>query len=104
MRGRLQEFLQEHINKLDIFTQPPRTMFGRQPPPQPQRRLSLYILTDAKWQPADVGESIKDLVQTMIAKHCPKEYVAIQFIQFGNDQASIDKLDEVDHGLGLKGM
>ena len=101
MRGRLQNVLQKHINKFGIPIIPPKTWFGR--PPQSQRPLSFYILTDAKWQPSNnVGGLIKDVVQSMIAKSCPKEDVAIQFIRFGNDQASIDKLDELDHGLGLK--
>lgn len=102
MRGRLQTLLQEHINKFGTLIYPPKTVFGRQPPPRPQRPISFYILTDAKWQPTNVGGLIKDLVQSMIAKGCPKEHVAIQFIRFGNDQASINKLDELDHGLGLK--
>ena len=103
MRGRLQSLCQEHINKFGTFITPSRSFFGRQPASQPQRPLSFYILTDAKWQPTDVGAFIKkDLVPTMIAKRCPKEHVAIQFIRFGDDQASINKLDELDHGLGLK--
>ena len=103
MRGRLQSLCQEHINKFGKLITPPRSFFGRQPASQPQRPLSFYILTDAKWQPTDVGAFIKkDLVQSMIAKGCPKEHVAIQFIRFGHDQASIKKLDELDHGLGLK--
>ena len=104
MRGRLQSILQEHINKFGTLIQAPKPLIGRQPPPQPQRPLSFYILTDAKWQPTDVGQLIKDLVQSMRAKDCPKEHVAIQFIRFGEDQASIDKLDELDHGLGLKAI
>ena len=104
MRGRLQSISQEHINKFGTTYQPPKPLFGRQPPPEPQKPLSFYILTDAKWQPTDVGGLIKDLVKSMIDKKCPKEHVAIQFIRFGGDQASIDKLDELDHGLGLKAI
>ena len=105
MRGRLQSLCQEHINKFGESITPPRSFFGRQPGPQPQRPLSFYILTDAKWQPTDVGAFIKkDLVQSMIDKRCPKEHVAIQFIRFGSDQACIKKLDELDHGLGLKDL
>lgn len=104
MRGRLQNVMQEHINKFGTLISPPKRFFARQSPPQPQRPLSFYILTDAKWQPTDVGGFIKDLVHIMKAKGCPKEHVAIQFIRFGNDQASIKKLDELDHGLGLKAI
>lgn len=38
----------------------------------------------------------------MKANGLPKEHVGIQFIRFGEDQASVDKLDGLDHGLGLK--
>ncbi|KAL8896162.1 MAG: hypothetical protein Q9207_007843 [Kuettlingeria erythrocarpa] len=101
MRGRLGSILQEHINRFGALVSPSRSRFGRQRSPQPQKRLSFYVLTDAKWQPGDVGKVIKDLVQRMKAKGLPKEHVGIQFIRFGDDPASIDKLDELDHGLGL---
>ena len=103
MRGRLQSICQDHIKKFGTLIYPPKSILRRHPAPQSQRPLSFYILTDAKWQPTDdVGTFIKnDLVQSMIAKGCPKEHVAIQFIRFGNDQASIKKLDQLDHGLGL---
>lgn len=104
MRGRLQNILHEHVNKFGTLILPSKTFFGHQPPSQPQRPLSFYILTDAKWQPTDVGGFIKDLVQKMKAKSCPKEHIAIQFIRFGSDQTSIDKLDQLDHGLGLKAI
>lgn len=102
MRSRLQNVLKEHMLNFGKSISPPKTLIGRQPPPQPQRSLSLYVLTDAKWQPTDVGGFIKDLVQQMIDKGCSKEHVAIQFIRFGHDQESIGKLDQLDHGLGLK--
>ena len=101
MRGRLHALLQEHISKFGTLIQTPKPLFGRQPPPRAQRPLSFYILTDAKWQPTDVGGLIKNLVQDMIAKGCRKEHVGIQFIRFGNDPVSIAKLDELAHGLGL---
>lgn len=102
MRLRLHQILQEHPNKFEKQFSPRKNFFGYQPGPQPQRPLSFYILTDAKWQPTDVGSLIKDLVEEMIAKKCPKEQLAIQFIRFGDDEASIAKLDELDSGLGLK--
>ena len=101
MRGRLHDLLQEHVNKFGTQIPSPKPLFGRRPPPRAQRPLSFYILTDAKWQPTDVGGLIKDLVRDMIAKSCRKEHVGIQFIRFGNDLESIAKLDELDHGLGL---
>lgn len=100
MRGRLHSILQEHKDKFGTLISPPKTCFKRQPQ-QPQRPLSFYILTDAQWQPNDVGGLIKNLVGSMRDKGCPKEHAAIQFIRFGNDPASIAKLDELDHGLDL---
>ncbi|KAI4090803.1 MAG: hypothetical protein LQ339_008265 [Xanthoria mediterranea] len=102
MRGRLGTILQEHIKRFGDPVLPPRSRFGRQRSPHPQKPLSFYILTDAKWQPTDVGEIIKDLTHRMKAKGLPKDHVGIQFIRFGEDQASIEMLDKLDHGLGLK--
>lgn len=102
MRGRLGTILQEHIKRFGDPVLPPRSRFGRQRSPHPQKPLSFYILTDAKWQPTDVGEIIKDLAHRMKAKGLPKDHVGIQFIRFGEDQASIEMLDKLDHGLGLK--
>lgn len=102
MRVSLQRLLQEHRNKSGVHVSSLKTLFGRQSQ-QSQRRLSFYILTDAKWQPRnDVGGLIRDLVRDMRDKGHSKEYVAIQFIRFGDDPASIDLLDRLDHGLGLK--
>ncbi|KAL8718572.1 MAG: hypothetical protein Q9225_004302 [Loekoesia sp. 1 TL-2023] len=102
MRWSLQNILREHINRFGTLVSLSKSLFARQSQQQPQRPLSLYVLTNGKWQPADVGGFIKDMIQSMKAKGCPKEHVGIQFIRFGEDQASIDKLDELDHGLGLK--
>ncbi|MCJ1391817.1 hypothetical protein MMC18_004684 [Xylographa bjoerkii] len=104
MGGRLKQIMKEHIEKFGTSIQPPKLPFRSQPPPISQRPLSFYVLTDAKWQPTDVGGFIKNIVHTMKEKNCAKEHVAIQFIRFGDDQASIDKLDELDSGLGLKAM
>ncbi|KAL8934995.1 MAG: hypothetical protein Q9211_004940 [Gyalolechia sp. 1 TL-2023] len=103
MRGRLQNILQGYIDRFGTLVTPSKpSWLGRHQPPHPQRPLSLYVLTDAKWQPTDVGGFIKDMIQSMKAKDCPKEHVGIQFIRFGEDPASITKLDDLDHGLGLK--
>lgn len=105
MRGRLNTILQDPISKFGTLVQPARSFTGRKLPPQPQRGLSFYILTDAKWQPNNnVGGFIKDLVKSMRDKHVCKEHVAIQFIRFGHDPAGINLLNELDHGLGLKGI
>ena len=102
MAGRLQQIMHGHIKMLGILTYVQKPFYRRQPAATPQKPWSIYILTDAKWQPTDVGGFIKKLVDTMREKNCSKEHVAIQFIRFGNDRASINKLNELDSGLGLK--
>lgn len=102
MAGSLRRIMQPHIEKFGTSVLPSRMMFLSRPPSRPQRPLSFYILTDAKWQPTDVEGFITRLVGTMIDKNCAKEHVAIQFIRFGEDPASIEKLDKLDTGLGLK--
>lgn len=103
MRGRLLKILQEHRSKFGMLISPPRRFLRRQDP-KPQRPLSFYILTDARWQPTNVEGLIQDLVKDMCDKGLPKEHVAIQFIRFGDDPASIAKLNKLDHGLGLNAM
>ncbi|KAI4087030.1 MAG: hypothetical protein LQ344_007087 [Seirophora lacunosa] len=103
MRGRLGSILGEHTNRFgtQISSQSLNLIRKSQSPRQEPKPLSFYILTDARWQPGDVGEVIKDVVQKMEAKGLPKEHVGIQFIRFGKDLASIQKLDGLGHGLGL---
>lgn len=96
MRVKLQNILEEPV------ISPSRSICGRQRPLRTQKPLSIYIMTDAKWQPKnDVGGVIIDIVEKLRANNLPKEYVGIQFIRFGDDQASIQKLDKLHHGLGL---
>ena len=105
MRGSLKRVLQPHIERFGTMISRKSKVFGRQLPPQPQPPLSIYILTDALWQPNnDAGEFIKYMVKSMITKGCPKEHVGISFIRFGEGAASIAKLDELDHGLGLRSI
>lgn len=103
MRWGLNQIMQNHPRLFYEDVQSPRRLFRRQPPPQLPRPLSVYILTDGHWQPNNnVGGLIIDLVNDMTQKRCRKEQLAIQFIRFGNDAACIERLDRLDHGLGLK--
>lgn len=102
MRASLARVLKQYTDNFSDPVPQTRTHFGRQLPSKRQRPLSVYILTDGKWQPTDVGGYIKSVVQKLIDANRPKEFVAIQFIRFGNDQGSIDKLNVLDCGLGLK--
>lgn len=103
MKGRLTQILAEHKTKLGAMVVQEVSFPKRKPPPEPQRPISFYVLTDGKWQPQnDVASVILDLVKAMEEKRLPKEHVAIQFIRFGEDQQAVDRLEHLDHGLGLK--
>ncbi|KAL9125734.1 MAG: hypothetical protein Q9217_005105 [Psora testacea] len=102
MRTRLSHILQEHKNKFGTTTTPSGSWYRNAGPPEAQKPLSFYVLTDGKWQPNDVGPIIIALVESMRANHLPKDHVGIQFIRFGEDSRGIDRLNHLDHGLGLK--
>ena len=102
MRMRLSHILQEHK---DRFGTPPTSSnrwYRRTISPDARKPLSFYILTDGRWQPNDVGPVIRDLVNNMKSKDLPKEHVGIQFIRFGQDEQGVARLNNLDHGLGLK--
>lgn len=66
------------------------------------RPISVYIFTDANWQPAsEATEPIKELVKALEESGKPKDQVSIQFIQFGNDLEGTRKLNFLDNGLNL---
>lgn len=104
MRSRLSHILQEHKNKFGTTTTPSGHWYRRASPPEAQKPLSFYVLTDGNWQPNDVGPTIKALVYDMIVNHLPKEHVGIQFIRFGEDSRGVARLENLDRGLGLKDM
>ena len=99
MRTRLSQILQEYKDKFGTSTASSRWWYKRQPKP-----LSFYVLTDGKWNPNEVGPTIKSLVNSMRELKLPKDHVGIQFIRFGQDPNGIARLDHLDHGLGLKEM
>lgn len=101
MRTCLSHLLEEHKNKFRTFTLAPGPWYKKNAP-ESQRRLSFYILTDGKWQPDEVGPIITALVDRMKELNLLKEHVGIQFIRFGDDPLGIERLNHLDHGLGLK--
>ena len=104
MRTRLSHILQEHKNKFGTTTTPSGPWYKKAGPPEAQRPLSFYILTDGNWQPNEVGPTIIALVDSMRANKLPKEHLGIQFIRFGEDCRGIARLNHLDHGLGLKNI
>lgn len=67
-----------------------------------KKPLSVYILTDAVWQPhCNVAEPIRSLVETLRRWGYSRHQAGIQFIRFGHDSDGIEKLDHLDSGLQL---
>ena len=59
--------------------------------------LSLYIFTDAVWQPVcDVTDVITSLVDTLKEQNLHKQQVGLQFIRFGNQAAGVSRLERLD--------
>ena len=67
------------------------------------RKLSLYVLTDAVWQPKiDLTTPIRTLVSDLEEHKLTEKQIGIQFIRFGNIPDSITRLQKLDSGLNLK--
>lgn len=61
------------------------------------KKLSIYVLTDAIWQPrSDAADSIRPMVKMLEEWQFPFNRVGIQFIRFGDDPDSIQKLNRLD--------
>ena len=68
------------------------------------RPLSLYVLTDAVWQPTcNVPPVIQSLVKTLKDLNLHKQQIGIQFIRFGERPEGIKRLEELDK-LKLRGF
>ena len=100
MRTRLSQIFQEH--KIKFGTTTSGFWYRKPGAHEGQKPLSFYILTDGKWQPNEVGPIIKSLVESMKDFKLHKDYVGVQFIRFGQDTQGIERLNRLDHGLGLK--
>ncbi len=96
---RLSTILDEY--KASLRQPPPkRRSFLRRAKRRTRKALSVYILTDAVWQPhSDASQPIESLVKTLVELDSPRNQVGIQFIHFGNDPESIRKLKHLDSGL-----
>lgn len=103
MQTRLSQILQEHKEKFSTNNSHRgllQKVTGRW---EKQKSLSVYILTDGIWPPRNsVASTIVALVNSMKENKLPKDHVAIQFIRFGEDPHGIDRLNKLDHGLGLE--
>lgn len=69
------------------------------------RGVNVYILTNGVWEGGDkikcgVERPITTLIQQMQRFGKDRTYVALQFIQFGNDDLGKARLDYLDNELG----
>jgi|SRR2546423_178812 len=80
----------------------PRRFLGSFLKKKEVRPMSLYIFTDAVWQPrCNAAAPIKLLIKKLDELGLPDHQVGIQFIRFGQNQESIDRLEYLDSGLEL---
>ena len=84
------------LRKAGVFQRDPGLLGSKVKP------MSLYVLTDAVWeQHSDARQPIEFLNDTMKELCYPQSHVGIQFVQFGDNPASIERLQELDHAEGL---
>ncbi|KAL8996225.1 MAG: hypothetical protein Q9169_004203 [Polycauliona sp. 2 TL-2023] len=61
------------------------------------RKLSLYVFTDAVWQPiCDVSPVIKSLVSVLEKQNLPKQQIGVQFVRFGDNPEGKIRLERLD--------
>ncbi|KAK8062153.1 kinase-like domain-containing protein [Apiospora hydei] len=74
------------------------------------KSTSIYIMTDGVWQPSEapgggVEVAIKTLVQRLKAESKYRDFITLQFIQFGEDGLGTGRLQYLDDDLPtLEGM
>ena len=96
MRSRFGDIIEEYRSK---FGKRRSRSFGRKSDP---RKLSLYVLTDAVWQPKiDLTTPIRTLVKSLEDHNLTNKQIGIQFIQFGDNPDCTQRLQKLDSGLKL---
>ena len=101
IRIQLGDIFQDYHDKLRD-RKPTRSLFKLLKSARPVRRQNLYIFTDGIWQPGcDPAPMIKKLVGSLEQNFMEREQFGIQFIRFGNDPDGINRLNQLDSGLGL---
>ncbi|RDL30168.1 uncharacterized protein BP5553_10446 [Venustampulla echinocandica] len=92
MSVRLEQVLEDYACKIQR-----KPMGGR------TRGLNVYIFTDAIWTPlCNIVPAIHTMVKTLVANDLPEKQVGLQFISFGDDAQSLERLRLVDSFLVSK--
>lgn len=77
-----------------------RSFVSRRPEDSNIKPLMLYVLTDGIWEDkSDPSSVIKEAAARLQQLDKPSDQVGIQFIRFGDDQESVQKLQRLDSGL-----
>ena len=101
IRTQLGEILQDYHAKLRDQKHS-RSLLGRARSPRPIRRQNVYVFTDGIWQPnCDPADLIEKLVNGLESYSMEREQFGIQFIRFGDNAEGINRLNQLDSGLGL---
>ena len=96
MRSRFASIIEKYQSKFG------KRKFGNLFRESHPRKLSLYVLTDAVWQPKiDLTTTIRTLVRSLEDHKLTNKQIGIQFIRFGNEPNSIKRLQKLDSGLNL---
>ena len=103
MRERFAGILARYQEKLSKKHGRIKRFFLKDTPSQGPRRLNLYVLTDAVWQPkTDLAIGIETLVLQLLKHGMINKQIGIQFIRFGNDREGIERLNRLDADMKLK--
>ena len=103
MRERFAGILARYQEKLGKKNSIITRLFHKDLPSEGPRRLNLYVLTDAIWQPrTDLTTAIETLVSHLLKHGRTNKQIGIQFIRFGNDPEGIERLNQLDAKLKLK--
>ena len=103
MRERFAAITETYQEKFGKTNRLARLLRKKNIPSKGPRRLSLYVLTDAVWQPKmTLTMEIDTLVNLLLDHHLTNKQIGIQFIRFGHDKKGIKRLDKLDADMKLK--
>lgn len=107
IKKRLYDILQQYQSSLSVGTihgsRFSFSLFSFRSAVTSVRPLSLYILTDGAWQDIiNVERPIENLVQELVKHDYRADQVEIQFIRFGDNPDSIQRLGRLNSRLRLR--
>ena len=103
MRERIADILARYREKLGKKNNFITRRLHKDTPLIGPRRLNLYVLTDAVWQPkTTLTIEIQTLVSDLLKHGLTNKQIGIQFIRFGNDGEGIERLNRLDADMKLQ--